>query len=103
MSDPQEHLDRAWQAVQQQVDAAPTSQQALERAAAFNKAVATLRSRAVELLRQTATRIAEEEKLSLRYLASIIGVSRSRAGQLLDPDEAAKAKAARAARKGKGE
>jgi hypothetical protein len=93
MSDPQEHLDRAWEAAQEQVRTASNSQASLERAAAFNKAVTALRSRAVELLQQTATRIADEEKLSLQWMANVTSMSKARMGQYIE--------AARAARKGR--
>jgi hypothetical protein len=101
MSDPADHLERAYQAAEQAVDTAQTPQQALERAGAFYRAVEDLRRRATDLRKQTTRRIWKAEELSLSWLAKQVGVSKSRAGQLVDPDEDAKAKAARAARKGK--
>jgi hypothetical protein len=101
MSDPQEHLDRAWEAAQAHIDNAPDDQQALERAAAFKRAVNRLSGQATSKLKQTAMRIYQKQQYALQWMAEVTSMSKARMGQYVDPDEAAKAKAARQARKGK--
>jgi hypothetical protein len=59
------------------------AQQAFEAATALADALRQLAEHAADLRARAAARIASEEKLSLAVLATRIGVSKARAGQLI--------------------
>lgn len=72
------------------IEAAPNSQQALERAAAFFRAVHALRGRMAQRRNQLGRQIWSEEELALAHLADLMGVTKGRASQLFSGARAAK-------------
>ena len=69
----------------------PHAQRSFERATALADALRQLAQHAADIRAQAAARIAKEEKLSLSVLATRIGVSKARAGQLVKSIEDADA------------